>query len=409
MKLKKKMLSGMVAFSLAIGSAVPITALAAETGNKSIQLGTGSISGWDNDKGYDYIYYGTWDNEPIKWRVLDDETNTGEKGLFLLTEKLYGTGANGNVNFDNTSPYNNSWQDSSAQEWCEEFLEASFTETESKAVMATAKSDSEYTSTNYTFSASENILNGDKIFFLSAEEAETEKYGFTDEASQIADYGSSAGYWWTRSPFNYNDFIAGLVYDSGDMGTDYVGGSWAVRPAFNLNSESVLFISSAEGGKAGISVNEIGTTDSDEWKLTLLDSERSFSVNETEAVGQTGDIITLNYTGAETGENEYISIIITDGDNALYYGRIQDINEENGTAYFRIPDGLAAGTYTVNVFNEQYNGGDDDNSKCTDYASEFSKITLTVIDEQEVEKTTEAEKPSAFLMVLMRQIQIMMS
>lgn len=44
-----------------------------------------------------------------------------------------------------------------------------------------------------------------------------------------------------------------------------------------------------------------------------------------------------------------------------------------GTASVEIPSDLTAGTYTLKVFSEQYNG-----DYKTDYASEFQNITLTV-------------------------------
>lgn len=66
---------------------LPAAALA-DTGN-AIQLGTDGISGYDSaTEKYNYVYYGTWNGSPIKWRVLDNKTNTGESGLFLLSDKL---------------------------------------------------------------------------------------------------------------------------------------------------------------------------------------------------------------------------------------------------------------------------------------------------------------------------------
>ena len=48
---------------------LPTVAFSADTG-KAIQLGASNISGYDSTNGYDYIYYGTWSNSPIKWRVI---------------------------------------------------------------------------------------------------------------------------------------------------------------------------------------------------------------------------------------------------------------------------------------------------------------------------------------------------
>lgn len=201
MKPKRRILSLLLAICLVVGI-MPTAAFAANN-DKAIQLGASNISGYDSTNGYDYIYYGEWDNSPIKWRVLDEQTNTQNEGLFLLSDVLLGTGTYGGVYFDSTSPYGNAWQGSDAQDWCKTFYSDSLTTQEQSAVLETTKSDTAFTSSTYSvsFAASENILNGDKVFFLSAEEAENSAYGFQNDTARIANYGNSAGVWWLRSPY----------------------------------------------------------------------------------------------------------------------------------------------------------------------------------------------------------------
>ena len=393
MKPKRKIISLLLAICLVAGL-LPQVAFAAGTDTgKAIQLvdsGTAAnISGGQADN----IYFGTWEENPIKWRVLDDQTNTGGSGLFLLSDALLGTGSFGDVYFDNSGNGSNVWQGSTAQDWCRTFYNGNFSEGEQGAVLATTKSDGAFTSSTYSvpFAASENILNGDKVFFLSAEEAENSAYGFTDDNTRIANYGNSAGVWWLRSPIAYNTDFAGAVFNSGDVNYLIVRAFWAARPAFNLDLNSVLFTSAAEGGKipaangggnqggeAGDAIFEIGDYDGNEWKLTLLDDSREFGVTEETASGKPGDTITLNYTGAATGANEYISVIIADKSGAQYYGRVAQTNNASGQIKIKIPASLAEGTYTLNVFSEQYNGGENDDTKLTDYASAFEAVTLNV-------------------------------
>ena len=383
MKPKSKLLSLLLAICLVAGL-MPTAAFAAE-GDKTIMLGTSGISGYDSTKGYDYIYYGNWsapDNYttsgPIKWRVLDDQTNTGGTGLFLLTDTLLGSGTYGGVYFDKSSRNSNAWQGSDAQTWCQDFCSSNFSTGEQSAVLATTKSDEAFTSTySLPFAASENILNEDKVFFLSAQEAENDEYGFTNDAARIADYGVSAGVWWLRSPSaNYTN-LAGVVYRNGYGSNYYVNYDYAVRPAFNLDLNSVLFTSAAAGGKSANGMDSgltaIGNYAGNEWKLTLLDKSRSFAVTEQTVSGAPGGTITLNYTGATTGTNEYISVIIADENGAQYYGRVAQPGGESGTATLSIPADLAPGSYTLNVFSEQYNG-----DYKTDYASAFAEVALTV-------------------------------
>ena len=373
--MKKRLFSILLCLCMA-ACMLPTVAFAAGAENdKAIQLvdsGTAAnISGGQNDN----IYFGTWDEEPIKWRVLDNRTNTGESGLFLLSDTLLGTGRYGGVYFDNSGNDSNAWQSSTAKTWCNNFYGSSFSNGEQGAVLATTKSDEAFTrgTGGISFAASENILNGDKVFFLSAEEAENSAYGFTDDNARIANYGNSAGVWWLRSPYAIFTNYAGVVFGDGPVYLYVVSGVWAARPAFNLNLNSVLFASAAVGGKPDGGLIPISEYTGNEWKLTLKDRNRNFAVTETTVSGDPGDTVTLHYTGATAGINEYISVILADNSGAQYYGRVAQPTAENGTVEIKIPSDIAPGDYTLKVFNEQYNG--DYN---TDYASNFTDIALTV-------------------------------
>lgn len=252
--MKKRLLSLFCAAALLAGL-LPTTAFALD-GDKAIMLGTSGISGFDTAKGgtgYDYIYFGDWDapdgnttSGPIKWRVLDDQTNTGETGLFLLSDELLGTGSYGGVYFGSS----NVWQNSTAQQWCGTFYNDNLTTQEQGAVLETTKSDSAYASTSSSNAYGVSFLSGDKVFFLSAEEAENSAYGFQNDTARIANYGNSAGVWWLRSPRADYTFYAGAVNRNGIVSIDYyVYIGWAARPAFNLDLNSVLFTSAAVGGK----------------------------------------------------------------------------------------------------------------------------------------------------------------
>ena len=228
----KRIISFLLAICLVAGL-MPTVAFATGS-DKAIMLGASNISGYDSTNGYDYIYYGTWNSSPIEWRVLSMNGNSGtysdgtetvdaNNAMFLLSDGLLGTGTYGGVYFQQnyhsasgtyhkgSAPTDgnhtncqiaNAWQDSDAQEWCETFYSNNLTAQEKGAVLATTKSDKAFTSSTYNipFAASNNILNGDKVFFLSAEEAETGDYGFGSDNDRKANYGSSAGCWWLRLP-----------------------------------------------------------------------------------------------------------------------------------------------------------------------------------------------------------------
>ena len=104
-----------------------------------------------------------------------------------------------------------------------------------------------------------------------------------------------------------------------------------------------------------------------------FDSRRNFAVTEKTVSAAPDDTVTLNYKGATTGKNEYISVILADNNGAQYYGRVAQPTAESGTVEIKVPSDIAPGDYTMKVFSEQYNGD------CkTDLASAFADVTLTV-------------------------------
>ena len=374
--MKKRILSILVICCMVLGL-LPTTAFADnDSVKKAIQIGTSGISGYDStNSSYDYIHFGTWNNSTVKWRVLDTKTNMANAqrgdGFFLLSEVLLGTGEYGGVEFDYTTPYFNDWKGSRGQDWCNDFYSRSLSITEQKAVLATSKSDALY---GMYYDASDNILDGDKVFFLSAEEAENAAYGFTDDNARIANYGDSAYVWWLRSPRRMNPDSAGTVNEKGAVIGEWVGQTNAARPAFNLKPDSVLLVSAAVGGKGTADgMFKIPEYSGDEWKLTLLDDTRTFRVTETTAAGKPGGTVTLNFSGARTGLNEYISAIIEGESGATYYGRIMKPTATDRQLSFTLPHDLASGNYKLHVFSEQCNGDYQ-----TDYASRFQTVALTV-------------------------------
>ena len=374
--MKKRILSILVICCMILGL-LPTTAFADnDSVKKAIQLGTSGISGYDStNSSYDYIHFGTWNNSTVKWRVLDTKTNMANAqkgdGFFLLSDALLGTGEYGGVEFDYTTPYTNEWKGSRAQDWCNDFYTRNFSTTEQKAVLATSKSDALY---GMYYDTSDNILDGDKVFFLSAEEAENAAYGFTDDNARIANYGDSAVGWWLRSPRRMNPDSAGTVNENGAVIGEWVNQTNAARPAFNLKPDSVLLVTAAVGGKGTADgMLKIPEYSGDEWKLTLLDDTRTFRVTETTAAGKPGGTVTLNFSGPRTGQNEYISAIIEGKNGATHYGRIMKPTAADRQLSFTLPHDLASGNYKLHVFSEQYNGDYQ-----TDYASRFQTVALTV-------------------------------
>lgn len=406
MRAKKKLLSLLLGGLIA--GLLPTTALAAGTKDtgKGIQTGAACISDYNLGIGkYDYIYYGMWNDSPIKWRVLSVEGNGGTyvkaddssysgKPLFLLSEVLLSTGkisTYGNVKFNDSG--STAWQNSIAQSWCKEFSGESeteqyaakaFTASECNAVLKTTKSDNAYPTSNPDYIASENILNGDRVFFLSAEEASESSYGFREDDGRIAMYGTRYGIWWLRSACTpdvsspgKNDIYAGVIYPDGSLNDNSVNENYnAARPAFNLNPDSVLLTSAAAGGKPeGFSeVAECGKRGR-EWKLTLLDENRN---NFSARIRKVDTEYSVAWSGATTGTNEYISALIKNSSGTVtYYGRLKNLTDTadaSGEVAINFSDKMKDGD-KLYIFNEQYNGDYQ-----TDYASELKEMTIPTKD-----------------------------
>lgn len=368
---------------------LPMSALADESADTSaIRMGLADISGYDaTAAAYDYIYYGTWNGNPIKWRVLDTKTNTGEaNALFLLTDECL---ENTMMLFNPTDKTDRHlWQGSDVQKWCKEtFYNGAFTDVERVLIPAVSKTDKalldvynnivEAIQAGMPMNFQKGSLDQENVFFLSWEERTNTNYG-------ISDYGKK--YWyWLRSYFMEKDNgvysnHTTTILPGGSFGGDYTNSYKAfARPAMNLSTAdgNILFVSSAVGGKPANGLSSIPQYSGSEWKLTLSDSSRSdFDVTTKEVTAFTiGGNIKIAYSGAKTGSNEYVSVLVMDANgNPTYYGRsAANLNAASGTAAIAVPAGLAEGTYTLKVFNEQYNG-----DKKTDYAGAFTDVTLKV-------------------------------
>ena len=357
----------------------------------AIQLGTGVIidpTATTNNVGTyhtpnSYIYFGVNsdnNNTPIKWRVLDaNKANDGTTaGMFLLSEYLLASG----VTF-RSDAYSRprSYQGSSAQAWCHAFATTTdnFSSAEQAVMFGVTKSDSaEAELYKYKWGTS-SLTESDKLFFLSIRELADYLVNYNSDKLSATDTAQGKGHWWLRSSYGLSDYYAGAVLDKGEGYYFYITNPHSARPAFNLNSGAILFTSAAAGGKPD-GFNAVPKYIGKDWKLTLKDSSRSFSASTNTAKLKAGEGLTVTYSGAGTGENEYVSaMLVGKSGNILYYGRIAQ-NRKFGTASVEIPSDLAPGSYTLKIFSEQYNG-----DYKTDYASDFTDISLTVekrVDEQ---------------------------
>lgn len=149
----------------------------------------------------------------------------------------------------------------------------------------------------------------------------------------------------------------------------------AAQPSIVLGSGQTLFRSlggvkdSSVGSLASVGLGDGSYTD------TTLDTSRSFVVYETSASTVTGGTLRFTYSGAISGSDEYLSVLITDlTDKVLYYGKLKSISspsDSSGYVDMTLPALSVSTSYNLLFFSE----------KCTstgDTASHFSSVSLLV-------------------------------
>ena len=304
-------------------------------GTQQIMLGGDVLT-----KGAHFVMAGT------NWDVLRNSTNTDDTAgrLAISSDVKNRTG-------------NKSWLQQ--MKYIDSFYESEFSAGEKEAVMYTNKSGS-----------NNDRLTGAKLFALSRGEALSY---FSTRMDR------TPGLWWLRTKTTSSNEGACYVVLSGDVGFAKITSmEFGVRPAFNLDLSKVLFASATDGGKS-IAVEEgvvysIPAAGGNEWKLTLLDESRNgFASSATALTGLSGGAVMIPYSGAQTGSNEYVSILLCDSAGEVKgYGSCP-VSGADGTACFVLPSGLPAGSYTVKLFNEQKN-----ESMKSDLAGAPETLTLTV-------------------------------
>ena len=374
--MKKRILSILLTLCMTL-CFTPISVFAEEVGTEgsaAIQLGADALSVLSknvNTATAPTVYFGqNHENNPAAWRVIgyDGSGVTSSQGDITLLA----AGAMGVIPFVDTI-LNNEYAPSNLKTAIDA-LAAKLTTEENAAVKKRTLTSGSYDGENTDCVAGAPVDNA--VFWpLSAKEAIAVNNDLRALDPAHPNWVTTG--WWLRSPGSDKYHLA-VVRSEGSV--QYSGYSVlifnnyrTVRPAFNLNMNSVLFASAAVGGKPDGGLTEVSKYSGNEWKLTLLDSRRNFAVTEKAVSAAPDDTVTLNYKGATTGKNEYISVILADNNGAQYYGRVAQPTTESGTVEIKIPSDIAPGDYTMKVFSEHYNGD------CkTDLASAFADVTLTV-------------------------------
>ncbi|MCR5803038.1 MAG: DUF4214 domain-containing protein [Clostridia bacterium] len=381
-----------------------------------------------------YIYLGKCEGMPVKYRVLDTDSNVyGAETVLLDCDDMLFTSPiinnppegveinenHGNPHWSTVSEENRQIMDSYTWENCDlnsylngnGFLynEDCFTKIEQYSIVSSYVESHEHVIGSEPGNVDVWIdanceeytaLTGEKIFLLDIEDLQNETYGYfmpvdytivgDDWAKgETMHYGPFANHakgdgsigYWTRTLFRYTSSFAD-IYSDGSLYYDFVYCSeLGVAPALNLDPNSILFSSviSGESGKTGAT-----------YKLTLIDPYLNLSV--TSAATYNGNTISIPYeiSGADSHDATQVSVLITDKDykdstaEILYYGKLDIFSGSfaNGIGTIELPEELGDfGSNHIYVFAEDINYKFE-----SDYAS--VPIELTNIIPSSNEETT---------------------
>ncbi len=349
-------------------------------------LGTAGLSDPDRPADKDspwsgnYVYFGTYDGRPIRFRVLakDSTAYTSGKALFLDSDVSIFDEC-----FDSEEPYSNSWFGSTLRKTLNsDFLEG-FHACEREAIAASTGSGG----ITYEAGSMETGVCGapvsinDKVFLLDPAEVRNEAYGYSADDGRDDRGGfhtvynrkkagspRTGGCWYLRTAAWENSEMQGwhllaVVNDGGfytrpssDAGVYRGSGPIGVSPALNIGQDHILFSSLTGNGE-------------DEFKLTLLDSGLIVTVPEGGKVSVRGSTVTVpcEAEGPDADPGTRLSVLILDREYIpgvtndaviLGYAALKGTSGAGGT--FDLPAGCEPdgwGTdYHVYILAENLNG-----------------------------------------------------
>ena len=356
-------------------------------------LGTTAISnpqkpaGKDSAWSGDYVYFGTYEDIPVKFRVLakDSTAYTSGKSLFLDSDKSLLVNYYDNVDPYAwiVKPYSNVWDKSGSQILLnDEFLDGFKLAEQDAIAVSTGNGGGSFIpgSKEASIYGSPVSVN-DKVFLLDIADITNEEYGyttdcgFTDDASDTDWTMGSQGYhkvlnhkkagasdyWLLRTAdVNYENNYIAAVHEGGILSVSVYSARIGVAPAMNIDQGSILFASSI--GK-----------DTNSFKLTVKDSGLSIKIPEGKEISFEDSKITVPYeiSGGSKNDSTRASFLILDKEylagntnaaSILSYGKLAD------DGIITVPEGFDISglgkEYFVYILAENLNGAYE-----TDFAS----------------------------------------
>lgn len=386
----------------------PLTVQAEETEVKNVNLNIGgTIAGIGNPEiatSYTspwtgaYVYFGTYNGSPVKYRVLDPNTTDFNSSgtMFLDCDTILWYGAFDSVN-------GTQWAESSIRKYLNNYegyedtgFLTTFTQGEQNAIAeSTNASHLEWSGEireSYNGMQVENYteLTGEKIFLLDVKEILHEEYGyygtdvsviFTGGQNKRKSGSSDSVYWLRTEISDASGNYMSCIYEEGVFALDAstMGG---VSPALNVDLSSVLFTSASDADKSAVFDLTTAQETNDTWKLTIQDGTGFAAARKAEEEGdwvEPGGTLHVDISalpGDAVSTYTQTSAMLVDGSGTVVaYGKIAD-GAAAGEIGVTIPGTVAEGNYTLKVFAETVNSSASANF--TDYASNMADIPIRV-------------------------------
>ncbi len=382
-------------------------------------------TGWKGS----YVWYGKYNGKPVKYRVLQPYSfDYGSKAMFLDCDTiLFMDKYDEDGEPANASTTANGWDYSELRGKLNGayFLDDlnNFTSAEKNALTLSRREShplvqgvNPYQVDSWTKQEFVSYvgLPHESVFLLDAEEVSNTAYGYPNSfirhPARVKKYEGKDEEWVLRSASKNTDSVntglIGYLFPHGELDAGSVRATYGVSPAFNVNTNLVLFTSVVKG-----TAGAVGS----EYKLTVIDKIMT-AYAESNTMLSDGTI-SFNYcvNGEHFGNATQLSYLILDkrytssnqnGAKILYYGKMDTGSSaklpQRGTASFQLPADLNYDqwnrTYFIYFFAEDINGEHE-----TDYASvpfEISKpslkTTAPTITSQPQDKTVNAGSTAAF-------------
>jgi len=356
-----------------------------------------------------YVYYGKYDGQPIKFRMLDNDSaaDFGTDGSILLD-------CDGTLDELNVPVGYNKYETwlNGQTGFLKEFSEDEIASIAKSSKSIASKEDGKGVVATYQGSVVENskVMTNQKVFVLTSGEATNTTYGYPDSIEEAGQREKGSG-WMLRDLYKTGRITVGAAVEAtGKINTAY-DSPYAMSPVLNVKKSAILFTSQVKKADAdGYNA---------EYKLTLLDRDIKTTLG---AMTRTGNVVRIPYsvTGEKKNNVNAITYVVTDkaydanGSKILAYGKLDAVDSTKLTGAADLD--LAAvvnkigksGITTDNIL-EKYNiyvvaeiqNKDDldtvdvNEALFTDYASAPVKIEKSDITNTDDSKLERVKDPTA--------------